>query len=281
MSIKEEFINAIIEIEGGYVDDPLDSGGKTNWGITEHVARANGYQGHMRDMPRELAFSIYSSQYWDSIRLTDIEELSPLIAGELADTGVNQGTGRAAEFLQRSLNVLNDRQNHYADLIVDKSIGNKTLSALRAYLKRRGKRGEVVLFNMLNCLQGAFYVTLAERREKDERFMFGWFDHRVGLSKTGVPLPDNQGQPESVIALTDEKETGMIKKIVLGQLRHLLGSGGAGLTGWLLANGAAASDVEVIVSAVIALVSAAWSIWDKRQADKEIRVAAATGKVSS
>jgi len=31
----------------------------------------------------------------------------------------------------------------------------------------------------LNCLQGAFYVELAEKREKDERFVYGWLLNRV------------------------------------------------------------------------------------------------------
>ena len=35
------------------------------------------------------------------------------------------------------------------------------------------------MFILLNCLQGAYYVDLAERREKDQRFMYGWLTHRV------------------------------------------------------------------------------------------------------
>ena len=45
----------------------------------------------------------------------------------------------------------------------------------------RSQKGMDVLVVMLNALQGAFYVTLAERREKDERFVFGWFANRVRI----------------------------------------------------------------------------------------------------
>ena len=41
--LKDDTINHIIEIEGGYVNDPNDSGGETNYGVTEKVARDNGY----------------------------------------------------------------------------------------------------------------------------------------------------------------------------------------------------------------------------------------------
>ncbi|MEG1325710.1 MAG: glycosyl hydrolase 108 family protein, partial [Janthinobacterium sp.] len=51
-------INAILRAEGGYVNDPLDAGGETNFGITVAVARANGYKGAMRDMPEAVARAI-------------------------------------------------------------------------------------------------------------------------------------------------------------------------------------------------------------------------------
>ena len=81
------------------------------------------------------------------------------------------GTGRAGKFLQRCLNVLNKRGSLYKDLTVDGGIGPATISALRAYLN---SRDEQTLVKALNCMQGAKYVELAERREKDERFVYGW-----------------------------------------------------------------------------------------------------------
>lgn len=177
--LKERIINNIIEIEGGYVDDPGDSGGPTKFGITEAVARQNGYNGDMIEFPRSLAYQIYSRKYWDSLRLDDVCDMSEMIARELADTGVNTGVTRAAVFLQRSLNVLNDKGRYYPDIVIDGDVGDRTLAALRSFVGRRGQRGIEVLHKMLNALQGTFYIRLAERREKDERFVFGWFSHRV------------------------------------------------------------------------------------------------------
>ena len=163
MSLRDKIIDEIIEVEAGYVNDPNDSGGETNFGITIDVARRYGYNGPMQNLERSIAFDIYVQKYWNKLKLDDIVKLSPLVAEEIADTGVNMGTGRAGRFLQRSLNVLNNRGRYYNDLTVDGAVGPATVRALAAYLNKRGTRGEKVLFNMLNCLQGSFYVELAER----------------------------------------------------------------------------------------------------------------------
>ena len=177
--LKQNIINGIIDRESGYVNDKDDSGGETNYGITIEVARQNGYAGEMIDLSRSTAFEIYSKKYWDKLKLDEIAKLSLVIAEELADTGVNMGTNRAARFLQRSLNVLNNREQFYEDLIVDGLIGRKTIVNLKVYFAIRGNDGETILHRMLNSLQGAFYIRLSERRQKDERFIFGWFRNRV------------------------------------------------------------------------------------------------------
>ncbi len=179
MSIKQKVIDGIIDREGGYVDDQDDSGGETRWGITKKVAKRYGYRGDMRDLPRETAFDIYDQRYWQAMRLGKIEKISPKIAEEIADTGVNMGVARAGDFLQRSLNALNNRGAHFKDLHVDGVIGRRTLKALSKHIKKRPKNGVTVLLRMLNSLQGAFYISLAERREKDEKFIYGWFLNRV------------------------------------------------------------------------------------------------------
>ena len=174
--LKTKIIGRILGVEGGYVNDPKDSGGATNFGITEKVARRVGYRGHMRDLPRGVAFDIYASRYWDTVNADALATISGDLAEEVVDTAVNLGTGRAGEFLQRSLNVLNLGGGLYADLIIDGSIGPDTLSAVQGYAKVR--RVEV-LIKALNCLQGAFYIDLAGRRAKDEKFIYGWLSQRV------------------------------------------------------------------------------------------------------
>lgn len=175
----EAEFDRVVLLEGGYSNDPSDSGGATRYGITERVARANGYEGEMWSLPLDCAKRIYRRQYWDMMRLDDVSLLSPGIATELFDTGINAGTATAIRFLQRLLNALNQGGALWRDMTVDGQIGPITLGALRAYLARRGGEGERVLFFALNGLQATFYVELAERRATDERFLYGWLRTRV------------------------------------------------------------------------------------------------------
>ena len=172
-----------LALEGGFVDDPNDSGGATIYGITERVARAHGYVGPMSMLPIETAKEIAKSQYWDVLRLDEVAEVSSGVAHELFDTGYNMGTGRAAQFFQRCLASLNRGGRDYADVTVDGAVGPMTIAAFRAYYKVRKDQGLEILLLALNCLQGAFYIELAERREKDEAFLYGWLKNRVSLQR--------------------------------------------------------------------------------------------------
>lgn len=178
----DRLIEPLLDREGGYVDHKDDRGGETNFGITKAVARENGFTGPMRSMTREQARAIYRAKYWAKPGLYLVAPLSERIAEELFDTGVNMGTGTAGMFLQRALNALNLKGQHFADLRVDGAIGPATAKALQAYLKRRGREGETVILRALNCLQGARYIELAEAREANESFVHGWLAHRVEVA---------------------------------------------------------------------------------------------------
>ncbi len=164
---KIEAITRTIELEGGFVDDPSDSGGATNYGITEMVARKVGYEGHMRDLSKDEAVEIYETMYWDKCRCDDMPYK---LAEKVFDTGVNMGTTRASMFLQRALSVMGYETE------VDGYIGNHTIMALDTYLENRDVS---VLVKCINCLQGAHYISLAERRPKDKRFVYGWIRNRI------------------------------------------------------------------------------------------------------
>jgi lysozyme family protein len=169
----------LLKREGGYVHHRDDRGGPTNWGITEAVARANGWLGTMRDLPRDLALRIYRRRYWEQPGFDAVAEHSPKVAFELFDTGVNMGPGVAALMLQRSLNALNRGEKDWPDVSVDRVVGPATLAALARLLVVRGSGGEAVLLKALNALKGARYIELAEARAANESFLYGWLMHRV------------------------------------------------------------------------------------------------------
>ena len=176
----DTLIDAVLDREGGYCNHPADRGGETKYGITAAVARANGYAGAMRDLPLDMARAIYRRLYWLGPRFDAVAEQAAGIAAELFDTGVNMGPPVAAAFLQRALNALNRGASDYPDMPVDGRIGDTTLAALTAFLKRRGAGGETVLLKAIEALQGERYVALAEGRPANEAFLYGWLANRIG-----------------------------------------------------------------------------------------------------
>ena len=187
-------IDALIDLEGGYVNHPADRGGPTKYGITEAVARAHGYSGSMRKLQREEAAAIYRRLYWLRPRFDEVAKRSPAVAAELFDTGVNMGPAVAATFLQRALTALNRNGSDYPDLVPDGRIGPQTLAALDAFLSVRGASpavglagggqqstgGNTVLLRALEALQGERYLRVAERRPANEAFLYGWLANRCG-----------------------------------------------------------------------------------------------------
>ena len=182
----DELIDGVIDREGGFVDHPADKGGPTCFGITEAVARANGYAGPMDKLPRAEADAIYRRIYWSRPRFDELARRSGRLAAELFDTGVNMGPAVAVTFLQRALTALNRNGKDYPDLTPDGRIGPATLSALDAFLDARGGcSGETVLLRALAALQGERYLRLAERRPANEAFLYGWLANRIGDAVNG------------------------------------------------------------------------------------------------
>lgn len=176
----ESLIDAVIDREGGYVNDRADPGGATRWGITAAVARADGYTGDMRILPRDRAVAIYRRLYWTRPGFDRIAARSLTLAAEMFDTGVNMGPAVATGFLQRALNALNRGASDYPDIPVDGAFGARTLAALDAFLARRGPRSDTVLIRAVDALQGERYMALAESRPASEAFLYGWLANRMG-----------------------------------------------------------------------------------------------------
>ena len=105
MMTFDEIFERLIAHEGGYVNHPRDPGGETNWGITKNTARANGYQGEMRNLSRERAKAIYKAAFWDRAKA---DQYHAAIGFQLFDAAVNHGIGNAIRMLQRAVGVADD-----------------------------------------------------------------------------------------------------------------------------------------------------------------------------
>lgn len=176
----QEIVDRIIDMEGGYVDHKDDTGGETKYGVTEKVARANGYEGHMSELTITFAQDLYVTEYYLAPKFNLVEEVSETLAKEMMDSGVNVGYRTPIKWFQRLLNVSNCKQKYYKDIEVDGYLGSKSIGAYTALCKRRGElEAERYMFNGLNSFQQVYYVELAERREKDETFVYGQIVNRV------------------------------------------------------------------------------------------------------
>ena len=121
----EKAVNQIILIEGGYVNNQKDKGGATKYGITEKVARQNGYIYEMRNLTEVKAKEIYKKEYWDKIGV-NCESFN--ISFLLFDFAVNSGVKTAVKHLQNALNV--SLKGVFEPLIIDGVAGKKTQLAM-------------------------------------------------------------------------------------------------------------------------------------------------------
>lgn len=101
----DQAFDALIGHEGSYSNNPADPGGETMWGVTLTVARASGYTGPMKDLPRDTAKAIYRAQYWDAIRA---DQLPDQVRFDIFDAAVNSGVKQAVKWLQRVVGVNED-----------------------------------------------------------------------------------------------------------------------------------------------------------------------------
>lgn len=101
MTTFERCVDFVLKQEGGYVNDPQDSGGETKFGISKkafpHLDIAH--------LTVEQAREIYRKNYWEPIRG---DELPPSVALMVFDLAVNAGVHRSICLLQRACCVEED-----------------------------------------------------------------------------------------------------------------------------------------------------------------------------
>jgi lysozyme family protein len=94
-------VELILKHEGGYVNDPHDAGGETNYGISKRAYPDL----NIKELTRDDAKQIYRRDYWDAIRA---DEMPEPVAVAVFDMAVNAGNRTAIRLLQRVVRVTDD-----------------------------------------------------------------------------------------------------------------------------------------------------------------------------
>lgn len=155
---SDKFLRAVdftLRWEGSeFEDDPDDAGGATKFGID-----SRSHPGvDIRHLTRDGAIAIYHNEYWNKMRC---EELPSPVAEVVFDIGVNNGTGRAAKWLQREVGTEPDGV-----------IGPFTIEATNLKDPR-----EVAMHLALR--RDAFYEEIARGRQA--KFLNGWLNRNADL----------------------------------------------------------------------------------------------------
>lgn len=103
----DEAFQRLLGHEGGYVNDPADPGGETNWGISK---RSYPYV-DIAGLTVEGAKAIYLKDFWNAAQL---ENMPPALAFQLFDFAINSGIGTAIRKLQQAIGAADD--GHFGEM---------------------------------------------------------------------------------------------------------------------------------------------------------------------
>jgi lysozyme family protein len=152
-AIARSAITHVIVEEGGYVDDPVDRGGKTRFGISQ-----KSYPDlDIASLTREQAENIYFTDYWLSIRG---DRLPHAVAFSVFDCAVNMGAGTSSKLLQRAVGVGDDG-----------IIGSRTIAMTCAI-------DAAYVCRVFTDLREIHYCDIVEADPTQSRFISGWV-HRA------------------------------------------------------------------------------------------------------
>lgn len=179
----------VLEMEGGYSDDPYDPGGPTNKGITLAVlARWRGQTvtaqsrgrliSALRDIDGATVSDIYRARYWQP---ASCALLPDAVAIMHFDASVNHGVGGATRVLQSALGV-----------VADGEIGPETLAAARTQSAR-------LIIERYAELRRARYRALPHFW----RFGRGWLRRVDATEKRALALAGDASLPTETAKGTD------------------------------------------------------------------------------
>lgn len=181
-------VRHVLGVEGGYVNDPVDRGGATKYGISLRFLVSEGnidLDGDGRadfdlDMDGDIdgadirkltvgdAIFLYHRCFWQRL---DAETFPEPIGEMMFDQGVNGGLGAARKLLQRAINRATRGDKTVAQIAVDGAIGSATRRALDNVIHHNGIRFLVICYREE---VKARYRAIVAANPSQSRFLKGW-----------------------------------------------------------------------------------------------------------
>lgn len=169
-------VTYMLQNEGGFVDDPLDSGGATNMGITiqslyafrVQIAKKEDKENvpmptkdDIKNLSTSEAMELYYEMYYRPLRLMFVHHNN--IATAIMDMSVNMGRGQAVTIVHRALiRMLYDTGTDGGGRLDDVAIES---------LNKCDPSNFIDTFEVF-VMQ--FYNGLVSKRPKDAKFLHGW-----------------------------------------------------------------------------------------------------------
>ena len=176
----EKAIQTILKHEGGYVDNKMDPGGATNFGISlrflkdfvtkkpEEFSRFDvNHDGNIdyvdiKNLPQGEAINLYKQAFWDKNNYDKITDFS--IAEKIFDLAVNMGGAQANKLLQRAIRAVTGIK-----LVEDGILGTKSFAQINSADPNS-------LLAALKSEAAGFYRTLVRVDPNLQGFLDGWLN---------------------------------------------------------------------------------------------------------
>lgn len=165
MKTVREIAEEIVAREGGYVNDPHDPGGATNYGVTIHTMRrlridldrdGDVDTQDVRLLTRAHAVDIFIKHYFEKPRIGLLPEK---LQASVFDMYVNAGSN-AVKILQRLLN------SYGQSLSVDGALGPKTAAVAAVAFDQKG----LALVDAYGIARRNYYLRLGDYRPTLRKF---------------------------------------------------------------------------------------------------------------
>lgn len=145
----------IVDIEGGYVNDPDDPGGETKYGIS----KARYPHCDIKNLTIPEAEIIYRRDFWDYYRLAEIN--SQNVANKLLLALINMNPYDAITGLQEAICYLKPIRR-------DGVLGTETIETLNS-LTQTGLLCELISLRYVKS-----YTNKVVQNRRKEKYFFGW-----------------------------------------------------------------------------------------------------------